>query len=226
MRFPPHPPIRTMADIAAIEGVPLDESLRVWTAYDMIAESVREVAAKSAYHFLSEGTAEETPLTVTYAELGARMHTMANALHRLGLRPGETVAYLLPNGPATIDVLLGGTVAGTVAPLNWMLEPAHIAHILSATRAKILIVDEGAEIWAKAEAVLPRLTERPQVIRAGALAGLMARERDDALDGPPPAPDDARSISTPAARPAGPSSRGCCIAASPTIAGRTRWPRR
>lgn len=181
MRFASHPPIRTKADVEAIERVPLAEAIRVWTTYDLIADSARDFADKPAFHFLRDGTPDETPLTVSYAALGARMRQAANAFHRLGVGAGDTIAYLLPNRPETIYTLLGGTVLCAVAPINWMLEPGHIVHILAAVRAKILVVDDGVEISAKVEAVLPLLADPPLVVRAGELLAVMDRERGDAL---------------------------------------------
>jgi len=140
-----------MADIEAIERTPLDRSIDVWTTFDLIRASASDFAEKPAFHFLSEGTADEAPLTVSYAELGRRLHQTANAFHRLGVARGDTIAYLLPNQPETIYTLLGGTVAGAVAPINWMLEPAHIAHILAAARARLVVAHDGPEIRAKIE---------------------------------------------------------------------------
>jgi len=42
----------------------------------------------------------------------------ANAFNRLGLGPGDAVAYLLPNLPQTHFTLWGGETAGRVAAIN------------------------------------------------------------------------------------------------------------
>jgi fatty-acyl-CoA synthase len=185
MRFDSHPAIRSMADIAAIEARPLSEAIDVWTTRDLIAASAATFGDKPAFHFLTEGNAEETPFTVTYRELGERMIQAANMFHAMGVAPDDTVAYLLPNLPETIYTILGGTVVARVAPVNWMLEPKHIVHILDAIDAKVLVTigpTQGYEIWDKVQAVLPRLTRKPKVLRLRCFNKLMSRQRGDALD--------------------------------------------
>ncbi len=174
-----------MADIEAIERTPLNDAIDVWTTFDLIVKSAAAFADKPAFHFLTEGNAEETPHTVSYARLGQNMVRAANMFHALGVGRNDTVAYLLPNLPETIYTILGGTVAGAVAPINWMLEPEHIVHILDAVGAKVLVTmgpAPGYEIWEKVQAVLPRLVHKPKVLRLRCFSKLMERQRCDALD--------------------------------------------
>lgn len=185
MRFDIHPPIRSMADIAAIERTPLSDAIDVWTTRDLIAKSAADFADKPAFHFLTEGNAVETPLTVTYRELGQRMIQAANMFHAMGVGPTDTIAYLLPNLPETIYTILGGTVVARVAPVNWMLEPDHIVHVLDSIGAKVLVTigpTPGFEIWDKVRAVLPRLAKKPKVLRLRCFNKLLSRQRSDALD--------------------------------------------
>jgi fatty-acyl-CoA synthase len=49
------------------------------------------------------------------------------------------VAYILPNATETVVTLLGGAVAGIVAPINPMLEADQIASILRETKAKVVV---------------------------------------------------------------------------------------
>ena len=185
MRFDIHPPIRTMVDIEAIEHVPLDQAIDAWTTFDLIAKSASEFGDKPAFHFLTEGNAEEASHTVTYGELGRRMIQAANMFSQLGVEAGDTIAYLLPNLPETIYTILGGTVAGRVAPVNWMLEPEHIVHILESIDAKVLVTTghkQNPEIWSKVRAVLPRLAHKPKVLRLGCFNRLLDRQRGDTLD--------------------------------------------
>ena len=185
MRFDDHPVICSLADIEAIERTPLNEAIDVRTTRDLIAASVKDFADKPAFHFLTDGNAEETPLTVTYRELGERMTRAANMFHAIGVGPRDTVAYLLPNLPETIYTILGGTTVARVAPVNWMLEPEHIVHILDSIGAKVLVTlgpTPGFEIWDKVQAVLPRLVRKPKVLRLRCFNKLMSRQRSDAFD--------------------------------------------
>ncbi len=185
MRFDSHPPIRSIADIEAIERAPLGQAIDVWTTRDLIAKSAVDFADKPAFHFLTEGNADETPLTVSYGELGQRMIQAANMFHAMGVGPNDTVAYLLPNLPETIYTILGGTAVARVAPVNWMLEPDHIIHILDSIGAKVLVTigpTPGFEIWDKVQAVLPRLAKKPKVLRLRCFNKLINRQRSDAFD--------------------------------------------
>jgi fatty-acyl-CoA synthase len=185
MRFDNHPAIRSMADVEAIERTPLSEAIDVWTTRDLISASARDFADKPAFYFLTEGNAIEAPITVTYRELGERMIQAANMFHAMGVGAGDTVAYLLPNLPETIYTILGGTVVARVAPVNWMLEPEHIVHILDSIGAKVLVTigpTPGYEIWDKVRAVLLRLARKPKVLRLRCFNKLISRQRGDALD--------------------------------------------
>ncbi|MFZ5710200.1 MAG: acyl-CoA synthetase [Pseudomonadota bacterium] len=77
--------------------------------------------------------------TLTWDELAGRVTRAANLFRSLGVGEGDAVAYLLPNSTETVEVLLGGAVAGVVSPINPLLEPDQIAAILRETGAKVLV---------------------------------------------------------------------------------------
>ena len=60
----------------------------------------------------------ETGTAVTYEQLRRQVTGMAEALAGMGVRRGERVANVLPNGLPTIVAFLAGSIAGTAAPLN------------------------------------------------------------------------------------------------------------
>jgi fatty-acyl-CoA synthase len=78
----------------------------------------------------------------TYAELRERARRLASALARRGVAPGDTVAVMLPNVPAMLDVHFGVPMAGAVInALNVRLEAETVAYILDHAEAKVLITD-------------------------------------------------------------------------------------
>ena len=78
----------------------------------------------------------------TYAELRLRCRRLASALEKIGIRPGDTVATMLPNIPAMVEVHFGVPMAGAVLnTLNTRLDAATIAFILEHGEAKALITD-------------------------------------------------------------------------------------
>ena len=68
-----------------------------------------------------------------------RVTQAANLFHRLGIAPGEVVAYVLPNLPQTHFALWGAEAAGIACAVNPLLEPAHTVEILRAARARVLV---------------------------------------------------------------------------------------
>ncbi|SHM29414.1 fatty-acyl-CoA synthase [Paracoccus solventivorans] len=76
---------------------------------------------------------------LNWTEFHERVTEAANLFRSLGVGPGDTVAYLLPNCLETPTVLLAGATAGIVNPINPLLEPEQIASILRESNAKVLV---------------------------------------------------------------------------------------
>ena len=66
----------------------------------------------------------------TYAELFADVTRTANLLFSLGVRRGDAVALLAPNGAESITATLAAQVAGVAAPINAGLSAEHIVELL------------------------------------------------------------------------------------------------
>ena len=92
-----------------------------------------------------------------------RSRRLASALERRGVRPGDTVATMLPNVPAMLDAHFGIPAAGAVInALNVRLEADTIAYILDHGEAKVLLTDP--EYAAVVEAALGQAKRRPLVV--------------------------------------------------------------
>jgi acyl-CoA synthetase (AMP-forming)/AMP-acid ligase II len=88
----------------------------------------------------------ETGTAVSYESLRRQVMTMAEALAGMGIKRGERVANVLPNGLPTIVAFLAGSVAGTAAPLNPAYRFEEFSFYLEDTSAKVLLVPpEGAD---------------------------------------------------------------------------------
>jgi fatty-acyl-CoA synthase len=94
---------------------------------------------------------------VTYGRFHERCRQFADALHRRGIRRGETVAVLAPNVPALLEAHYGVPMAGAVLnALNYRLDARSIAFILSHGQARLLIAHrEFSPIVREALAALP-----------------------------------------------------------------------
>ncbi len=165
--------IGSLADIERIEQTPLDEQFAERTTYDVLCNAAARSPDKIAINFLPGGTADEDPVTVSYAQLLARVNQTANMLHDLGLKPGQSVSYLLPNLPQTHFVIWGGEAAGIVNAVNPLLTPAQIADIMIAANSKILVAlgpSPHTDIWEKAQAVRKLVPGIEAVLQVGGAA--------------------------------------------------------
>ncbi len=98
-----------------------------------------------------------------YAELRRRCRKLASALAARGVRPGDTVAVMLPNVPAMLDAHYGIPMAGAVInALNVRLEAETIAYILDHGEAKVLLTD--IEYAPVIKAALAQAERRPLVV--------------------------------------------------------------
>jgi acyl-CoA ligase (AMP-forming) (exosortase A-associated) len=78
--------------------------------------------------------------TLTYAELWRQVHAAGAGLRRLGLRRGERVAVYLDKRIEAVAACFGASVAGgAFVPLNPLLRPAQVAHILRDSGARVLV---------------------------------------------------------------------------------------
>ena len=175
--------IRTLADIEAIEATPLSERDLPGSTYELIKCSAEKWPQSPALSFILQGSGEESALTFTYSQLLAKVTQTANAFHRLGLRPGKAVSFLLPNLPQTHFTLWGGEAAGIVNAINPLLEPEHIAELIEAADSELLVTlapFPGTDLWAKVEALRARLPGLKAILCVD-MAGLLPTAQAEAI---------------------------------------------
>jgi long-chain acyl-CoA synthetase len=79
----------------------------------------------------------------TAGDLLARVNQLTHGLQARGLRPGDGLAVLVPNGLAALEVYLSALQAGWyLTPINWHFTPPEIAYILRDCEAKVFFVHE------------------------------------------------------------------------------------
>jgi acyl-CoA ligase (AMP-forming) (exosortase A-associated) len=79
----------------------------------------------------------------TYAELRQQAQQMAQAIHAAGALRGDRVAVLLPKSLAECAALLAPSlVDAVVVPLNPVLKPAQVRHVLADCEARVLLTRE------------------------------------------------------------------------------------
>ncbi|HBZ92744.1 MULTISPECIES: acyl-CoA synthetase [unclassified Pseudomonas] len=177
------PLIRTLQDIEQIESTPLSERDLPGSTFELIRRTAQANPDAPALSFILQGTGDETPLRLSYAELLARITQTANAFHRLGLRPGKAVSFLLPNLPQTHYTIWGGEAAGIVNAINPLLDPEHIAELIHASESELLVTlapFPGTDLWDKVEALRDQLPELKAILCVD-MANLLPEPQRSAL---------------------------------------------
>jgi long-chain acyl-CoA synthetase len=99
---------------------------------------------------------------VTRGELLASANQLVHGLRELGLKEGDVIATVLPNGTAMLELFMAATQAGWyVTPINFHLAAPEIAYIVGDCEAKALFSHERfADLVTKAAAELGYPSER------------------------------------------------------------------
>jgi len=112
----------------------------------------------------------------TAGDLLARVNQLTHGLRARGLRPGDGLAILVPNGAAALEIYLAALQAGWyLTPINWHFTPPEIAYILRDCEAKVFLVHErfaAAGVGAADQAGIPASAR----ISHGAVPGFLPVE--------------------------------------------------
>jgi acyl-CoA synthetase (AMP-forming)/AMP-acid ligase II len=116
------------------------------------------LAAHAAAHPEKPAVIDDRPgqpvVRWTFDELNRQANKLGNALHALGVRPGETVLWCGMNSPGVVRMMHGARKAGvTSVPLNYRLTPEEAAYIVDDCDAVAVYAD--AEFAAHFAAVRP-----------------------------------------------------------------------
>ncbi|MEJ8825748.1 acyl-CoA synthetase [Variovorax humicola] len=203
-----HAPLRTLADIEALEQLPIETRLaQPVSSYAAIARQAEATPDAPALTFVPTGDAADGETRYDYATLFRRVTQAANAFIGLGVGRTDVVSYLLPNLPETHFTLWGAEAAGIVNPVNPFLEVDHMVGILNAAGTVIIVAlgrQEQPGIWEKVEALRDRVPTLRAVVRVGGngpcppwaldFDALLSQQPGDALVGSaPPQGEDVAS---------------------------------
>jgi acyl-CoA synthetase (AMP-forming)/AMP-acid ligase II len=115
---------------------------------------------------------------VPHRELAASVHRLAGLLAGLGVRRGQRVAIVMPNGPEVVELLLAVAALGaTAAPMNPGYTQAEYAFYLSDLDPGLLLIQAGRGADARAAAggrTVADVSARPQGPPQLSVAGTQA----------------------------------------------------
>lgn len=130
----------------------LEQRLPERSVLDVFIGAAARQPERTAITMLMSGAPDEQPRRVNYAQLLGMVRRCANLFHSVaGPRPG--VAYMLPSLIETHATLWGAETAGYAVPINFLLQVEHIAALLHASGARILVAlgpHPVLDIWQKA----------------------------------------------------------------------------
>jgi fatty-acyl-CoA synthase len=160
--------IAHLADIEALERIPLRARDLPRSNYESIRAVAAELPDHPALHFVFDAAAYDEPFSYTYADLVGSITRTANMLNGLGLGHDEVVSIVLPNLPQTYFAFLGGEVAGIANPINPLLESETMAEIMNAAETRVLVTltpFPGVDIWEKVESILDQVPSLETVLQ-------------------------------------------------------------
>jgi long-chain acyl-CoA synthetase len=80
---------------------------------------------------------------VSYNDLKHQAQVFTKHLHQMGVKAGDRVGYYVPNSIDFVAGFFGAFAAGAIiVPINPLLKPDEIAHILSDSQSKTIVVHE------------------------------------------------------------------------------------
>lgn len=163
--------IACAADVEALEQQPYAETVGVENVYQLLAASADQYGDRPALTYLTSADPDAAPVVYRYDDLLQKVTQTANLLRSLGVGQDRSVAFLLPSIPEAYFLLLGGETAGRACPINYLLNPGHIAELLQAANATVLVAlgpDPRLDIWSKVDAIKARSPQLEHVITVGA----------------------------------------------------------
>lgn len=166
--------IRTLADIVALEQLPVTERIQARNVFDLLSRAAVQNAGRTAIRCLS-GTGPDDPVReVTFDALLGHTIQAANLFHANGVGPDDTVTLLMPSVAETFFALWGAEIAAVANPVNYFLNASQIAGIMKEAGARALVAADASifpDIWPKVEEIrkaIPGL----KVFRVGGTSSL------------------------------------------------------
>lgn len=181
--LPSVPVIRSLAEVEAIEQVPLAERGLPASTYAAIAASAKAHPDALAIRFIENGDAwrkdrdagvQGVTRDLTYRDFLARIHQLANLFHSLGVARDDVVSMVLPNVPEAYCVLWAGETVGIVNPVNYLLEAEEIGQIIHSAGSRVLVImgeHPESDIYAKLPSIRHQAPLVEHVIVVGADGG-------------------------------------------------------
>jgi fatty-acyl-CoA synthase len=182
---PPH--IATIADVRRLGELPYADFMPHRRILEALEDVARRHPDRPALTGIDLPNPEAHARRWSHAEFVVDIRRAANLFHRLSEGRPPRVALLLPPLPETHFALWGAETAGIACPINFQLNHEHIAELIQAFDANILVALGPApdlDIDAKVAQLLPACPSLRHVLRvsAGPEIALAPAQRDFAAE--------------------------------------------
>lgn len=164
--------LKSIADIEKIEAVPLEQRLTIVDFVERIRLALKAREPNdTAISYIPNGDIDLSPERTTFSTLLDNIERTAHLLRNHGIQRGDVVAILLPAVPSIYWSILGTMACGIPFPINWMLEPEHLLHLIRQSDAKAVITlgpTPGFAIW---EALMSIRSALPRHVQIWSVTG-------------------------------------------------------
>ncbi|HET9207650.1 MAG TPA: acyl-CoA synthetase [Burkholderiaceae bacterium] len=162
--------ITAAADVAAITAQPYDDFIAAHSVTDALERVAQRHAERHALAYIAAPDLAEPAQVWTYARFIADVRRAANLFAKLADGAAARVAMLLPPIPQAHFTLWGGEAAGVVCPINFLLNSEHIAELIDAAQANILVAlgpNPDLDIWSRVPALRAACPHLKHVLAVG-----------------------------------------------------------
>jgi fatty-acyl-CoA synthase len=151
-------PVKTIADIVALERQPYDEAIPSRNLFEVFEATALLHPDRPALTVMKTGDLDEIAVHLSHRELLGRISQAANLFRSLGVTPDSgAVAFFCPALAQVPAALLGAQVAGVASSINYLLSVDAVADLLIAENAEVLVIPSEADepsIWHKANMLI------------------------------------------------------------------------
>lgn len=126
---------------------------------------------------------------LTYRDLASRTRRLARYFRALGLKPGDSIAFMLGNSLEFLEICWAAQRCGLYfVPVNWHLQAKEVAYVIADSGARVFITSDSlGDVSAAIVPLLPQGIERLMVGRVAAgyasYEGGIAAHSDALLEG-------------------------------------------
>ena len=141
-----------------------------------VALSPLEFARRTRALYADREAVVDGDIRLTYAQFFERCDRFSSALQRLGVKPGDRVAYIAPNTHAQLESFYAVPQIGAVlVPINYRLSPEEFTYIINHSGASVVCAHE--DYLACLETIRPELPGvRHLIALEGSHAGFLDYE--------------------------------------------------